>query len=59
MIYGRNFITRSVGRCEWSVVPFELDGGTLEIQISLAKSAPKSLGSNHKDRLSTVVSMEV
>lgn len=58
VIYGRNFITRSVGRCEWSVIPFELDGGSIEIQISLAKTAPRSPGSNHKDRLSTVVSME-
>jgi chemotaxis protein CheX len=59
VIYGRNFITRSVGRCEWSVIPFELDGDSLEIQISLAKSTPRSMGSNHKDRLSAVVSMEV
>jgi chemotaxis protein CheX len=58
VIYGRNFTTRSVGRSEWTVVPFELDGGAIEIQISLAKRMQKSPGSNVKDRLSTVVSME-
>ena len=58
VIYGRNFTTRSVGRSEWTVVPFELDGDSIEIQISLAKRMEKSPGSNAKDRLSTVVSME-
>ncbi len=58
VIYGRNFTTRSVGRSEWSVVPFELDGGSIEIQVSLAKRKEMSPGSNAKDRLSTVVSME-
>ena len=58
VIYGRNFTTRSVGRCEWSVIPFELDGERLEIQISLAKRKEQTPGSNPKDRMSTVVSME-
>ena|ERR1035437_8980241 len=58
VIYGRNFTTRSVGRCEWSVIPFELDGETLEIQISLAKRTERSPCSNVKDRMSTVVSIE-
>ncbi len=58
VIYGRNFTTRSVGRSEWTVVPFELDGDSLEIQISLAKRKEQSPGSNVRDRMSTVVSME-
>jgi chemotaxis protein CheX len=58
VIYGRNFTTRSVGHCEWSVVPFELDGDYIEIQISLAKRANRPAGSSVKDRLSTVVSIE-
>jgi chemotaxis protein CheX len=58
VIYGRNFTTRSVGRSEWSVVPFELDGDSIEIQISLAQRNQRAPGSNVKDRMSTVISME-
>ena len=58
VIYGRNFTTRSVGRSEWSVVPFELDGEILEIQISLAPRKDKYVP-GAKERPSTVVSMEV
>jgi chemotaxis protein CheX len=58
VIYGRNFTTRSVGRSEWSVVPFELDGDSIEIQISLAQRNQQTPGSNVKDRMSTVISME-
>jgi chemotaxis protein CheX len=58
VIYGRNFTTRSVGRSEWTVVPFELDGGSIEIQISLAKRMARPPGSNARDHLSTVVSVE-
>jgi chemotaxis protein CheX len=35
VIYGRNFSTRSVGRTEWSVVPFHMDDGQFEIQLCL------------------------
>jgi chemotaxis protein CheX len=59
VIYGRNFTTRSVGRSEWSVVPFELDGDSIEIQISLAQRTQRTPGSNARDRMSTVISMEV
>jgi chemotaxis protein CheX len=55
VIYGRNFTTRSVGRSEWTIVPFELDGETFEIQISLAQRRDKSTGTS---RMSTVISME-
>jgi chemotaxis protein CheX len=58
VIYGRNFTTRSVGRSEWTVVPFMLDGEVIEIQISLARRKEPLPGSNVKDRMSTVVSME-
>jgi chemotaxis protein CheX len=55
VIYGRNFTTRSVGRPEWTIVPFELDGEIIEIQISLAQRRDKALTNS---RLNTVISME-
>jgi chemotaxis protein CheX len=58
VIYGRNFTTRSVGRSEWSVIPFELDGEVFEIQISLAPRQDKYVPGT-KDRTSAIVSMEV
>jgi len=58
VIYGRNFTTRSVGRSEWSVVPFELDGEVFEIQVSLAAHKNKYVPGS-KERPSTIVSMEV
>jgi chemotaxis protein CheX len=54
VIYGRNFTTRSVGRSEWTIVPFELDGEIIEIQISLAQRRERAVAS----RLNTVISME-
>ncbi len=36
VVYGRNFTTRSVGRNEWTVVPFRHDGHTMEVQLCLA-----------------------
>ncbi|MGD0580561.1 MAG: chemotaxis protein CheX [Bryobacteraceae bacterium] len=59
VIYGRNFTTRSVGRNEWTVVPFELDGEVFEIQISLARrQSGRGSDSAQQQRLSTVLSME-
>ncbi|MGO9241259.1 MAG: chemotaxis protein CheX [Bryobacteraceae bacterium] len=59
VIFGRNFMTRSVGRNEWTVVPFELDGEVFEIQVSLARQpSRRGSGSGPQQRLSTVVSME-
>lgn len=59
VIYGRNFTTRSVGRNEWTVVPFELDGEVFEIQVSLARQqSRRDSGAGPQRRLSTVVSME-
>jgi chemotaxis protein CheX len=59
VIYGRNFTTRSVGRSEWTVVPFELDGEVFEIQISLARhQQERDPGSAPQKSLSTVMSME-
>ena len=58
VIYGRNFTTRSVGRSEWTVVPFELDGGLIEIQVSLAQRHGQSTSAANQ-RPSTVLSMEV
>jgi chemotaxis protein CheX len=36
VIYGRNFTSRTVGKQEWTIVPFHLDGEVLEIQLCLA-----------------------
>jgi len=55
VIYGRNFTTRSVGRSEWTIVPFEFEGEVFEIQISLAQR-PTGGGEDatRPQRLSTV-----
>jgi len=36
VIYGRNFQTRSARNQEWTVVPFELDGDRMYIQVCIA-----------------------
>jgi chemotaxis protein CheX len=38
VIYGRNFSTRSVGKTDWTVVPFHRDGARLEVHICLTQS---------------------
>jgi len=58
VIYGRNFTTRSLGRAEWSVIPFELEGEPIEIQFSLAERSPRVPGVISRDRMSTVVTVE-
>lgn len=35
VVYGRNFTTRSLGKKEWIVVPFDLLGDQIEIRICL------------------------
>jgi chemotaxis protein CheX len=37
VIYGRNFSSRTVGKQEWTVVPFECNGERLEVQLCLAE----------------------
>jgi chemotaxis protein CheX len=36
VIYGRNFTTRSVGKSQWSVVPFECMGEEVSVYLCLA-----------------------
>jgi chemotaxis protein CheX len=36
VIYGRNFTSRTVGKQEWTIVPFSADGEVIEIQLCLA-----------------------
>lgn len=36
VIYGRNFSSRTMGKQEWTVVPFSAWGETLEVQLCLA-----------------------
>jgi chemotaxis protein CheX len=45
VIYGRNFSSRSVGKQEWTVVPFVWNGERIEVQLCLAeqRDAPKRL----------------
>jgi chemotaxis protein CheX len=38
VVYGRNFTTRSMAKCSWTVVPFELGGDTLRVHMCLAPS---------------------
>ena len=38
VIYGRNFTSRTVGKQEWTIVPFEVEGETIEVQLCLAPS---------------------
>ena len=37
VIYGRNFTSRTVGKQEWTVVPFKCYGEKLEVQVCLAE----------------------
>jgi len=37
VVYGKNFTTRSLGRNEWSVVPFDCEGESMEVQVCLAQ----------------------
>jgi chemotaxis protein CheX len=37
VIYGRNFSSRTVGKQEWTVVPFDYEGERLEVQLCLAE----------------------
>lgn len=45
VIYGRNFSSRSVGKQEWTVVPFVWNGERIEVQLCLAeqRNAPKRM----------------
>lgn len=43
VIYGRNFTTRSVGRSEWIVVPFECLGERVEVHLCLVPSKETKL----------------
>jgi chemotaxis protein CheX len=36
VVFGRNFSTRAIGRTEWTVVPFQVEGERLEVQVCLA-----------------------
>jgi chemotaxis protein CheX len=57
VIYGRNFTTRSVGKSQWSVVPFECEGQRVEIQICLAPARDLGGHATAKERLTAVLQM--
>lgn len=42
VIYGRNFSSRTVGKQEWTIVPFTAGGERLEVQICLAPNRDSS-----------------
>ncbi len=52
VIYGRNFTTRSVGRSQWSVVPFHCGGETLQVHLCLVPSRETSVTHRHPAVLS-------
>jgi chemotaxis protein CheX len=37
VIYGRNFTSRTVGTNDWTIVPFDLGGEMISIQVSLVQ----------------------
>lgn len=57
VIYGRNFTTRSVGKSQWSVVPFDCDGHNVEFHICLAPTREVGGNLNAKERLTAVLQM--
>jgi chemotaxis protein CheX len=42
VIYGRNISTRSVGRTDWTVVPFRMADGRFEVQLCLTLAKQSS-----------------
>lgn len=44
VVYGKNFTTRSLGQNEWTVVPFDCGGETMEVQVCLARRGEGHLG---------------
>lgn len=38
VIYGRNFVKRSLGNREWTVFPFDINGEKVEVQMCLGPS---------------------
>lgn len=58
VIFGRNFTTRSVGKSQWTVVPFRCAGETVEIQVCLAPA--RETGGREmsaRERLTAVLQM--
>lgn len=43
VIYGRNFTTRSIGRSEWIVAPFECLGERVEVHLCLIPSKDSNM----------------
>lgn len=54
VIYGRNFTTRSVGRNEWVVVPFDFEGSTVEVHLCLMPGNENP----HPARQSAILTMQ-
>lgn len=52
VIYGRNFVSRSLGQNDWVVVPFGFEGERLDIRVCLAPSRdPSSRATTHGSTL--------
>jgi chemotaxis protein CheX len=47
VVYGHNFTARSIGKSEWTVVPFQHDGHRLEIQLCLAPNRDSRIRPRH------------
>ncbi|MBI5083827.1 MAG: chemotaxis protein CheX [Acidobacteria bacterium] len=58
VIYGRNFTTRSVGKSQWSVVPFECLGEEVSVYLCLAPSRDSGASGTHNHHhLSSMLTM--
>ncbi len=45
VVFGRNFITRSVGQQDWSVIPIKVGSQTMELRICMTPNrVPRSAG---------------
>jgi chemotaxis protein CheX len=57
VIYGRNFTTRSVGKSNWTVVPFQCLDERVEVHICLAPSNERQRSLSAKDHAAAVLTM--
>jgi chemotaxis protein CheX len=59
VIYGRNFTTRSVGKSNWTVVPFSCMGEQIEVNVCLVrnKDGGSSRAGAERESLAAVLSL--
>jgi chemotaxis protein CheX len=57
VVYGRNFTTRSVGNSQWTAVPFECAGETVEVHLCLAPAKHTEPRAEHRRVVPAVFSL--